>query len=400
MNKNKITQLSLLNYFYIIITLLWLPLQKTFLHVDGKARTLFFLTIIVIVTNLSYKNFRRITFSKPAVIWFIWCFYVIINAIIQGYTVNLPIEYYIVLKILSPYTIMVVSAYEYTKNENLFLKSMLITFVTYSIIGFYFMDNYYIAMQEGKSADNTLGNLLALNTVFIAYFAALLCNNKTISTQIFYILFAFTSIIITLSATRKAFGAVIIIYVFYLFSQIKPTLNNIIKCFFIFITLYIGINYIINNTFIGERFTNIEESAEVVVNTNNPFLKMMGDRAYFYVTGWSIFLDNPFMGIGLSNFGAYTNTGISIHTEYIVQLCECGIVGTLIYIFFYISLFTSTKKIYSQLPQDRATGIIMRGVIFAILFISMTAWTYDFPFYFAVLGTVIGFSKKNLTNCL
>jgi hypothetical protein len=36
----------------------------------------------------------------------------------------------------------------------------------------------------------------------------------------------------------------------------------------------------------------------------------------------------------------------------------------------------------------------MLGAIVAILFINFTAWTYSFPFYFAVYGTVIGFILK------
>lgn len=393
-NKNKITSLSLLNYIYIIVTILWLPVQKTFLQFDGKARTLFFLTIIVMIINTQYKSFRKLAFSRPSVIWLVWCIYVIANATIQGYSVNLPMGYYFVLKILSPYVIMVTSAYEYSKNENRFLKSMLATFVVYSIIGFYFMDNFYIAMQEGRSADNTLGNLLALNTIFISFFAALLCNKKAISPKTFYLFLAFAGTIITLSATRKAFGAVLIIYAFYLFSQIKLKAGNIIKYLTIFVIIYLGIDFIINNTFIGERFNEIEDSAELFIDTNNPFLKMMGDRAFFYITGWDIFLDNPIFGIGLSNYGAYTNTDATIHTEYIVQLCECGVVGTFLYVMFYISIISKTLNNKKTSSPDKSQRMVMLGAILAILFISLTAWTYDFPFYFAIIGTVIGYTKN------
>lgn len=395
--NNKITAISLLNYIYIITTILWLPIQKTFLQFDGKARTLFFLTIIVMIVNSQYNSFRKFAFSRPAVIWLIWCIYAIINATVQGYSVDLPMGYYFVLKILSPYVIMVTASYEFSKNENRFLKYMLGTFVIYSIIGFYFMDNFYIAMQEGRSANNTLGNLLALNTVFISFYAALLCNNKVISINAFYLFLAFAGTIITLSATRKAFGAVVIIYAFYLFSQIKPTLSNVIKYLIIFIIIYIGIDFIINNTFIGERFTKIEESSEMLSDTDNPFLKMLGDRVFFYITGWDVFTNNPLCGIGLSNFGVYTKTNIVIHTEYIVQLCECGIVGTFLYVLFYSSIISNIFKYHKSLPLEKSSSMIVFSAILAILFISLTAWTYDFPFYFAVLGTVIGYTKKQNT---
>lgn len=39
----------------------------------------------------------------------------------------------------------------------------------------------------------------------------------------------------------------------------------------------------------------------------------------------------------------------------------------------------------------------MLGAIAAILFMGITAWIYDFAFYYAVIGTVVGniyYSKK------
>lgn len=393
-NNKKLSIQSLYNYFYVILTLLWIPLQKTVLHIDGKGRILFFMTIFALITNLKLKSFRRIALSTPASIWLIWCIYVTINAIVKGYSVaELPFSFYIVLKILCPYVIMAVSAYEYTKNNVTFLKALLITFIVYSTIGFFFMDNFYIAEEEGRSADNTLGNLLALNAIFIAFFAGLLMSMKVISKKYFYLFFAYAAAIITLSATRKAFGALFIIYIFIIFSQTKPTFGNILKLLFILLILYIGLDYVINNTYLGERFGNIEESAESFVDTNNPFLKLVGDRAFFYVIGWEVFLNNALSGIGLTNFPTYTRTSLFIHTEYIVQLCECGIIGTCLFAMFYTSILKNIIKKRNSSYLDKTVGIVMIGVIVAILFIGLTAWLYDFAFFFAVIGVVIGYTK-------
>lgn len=393
MKDNKISSISLLNYFYIVLTLLWLPLQKTVLHIDGKGRILCYLTILVLLINSQYRNFRRIAFSKPAAIWLVWCLYIIIKVFIQGYSVNsLPIGFFIILKVLSPYVILVVSAYEYSKNCNRYLKSMLTTFVIYSVIGFFFMDNFYAAMQEGRSADNTLGNLLALNSVFITFFAALLCNRKVLTKRLFYVFAAFSILIITLSATRKAFGAVFIIYIFFLLSDLKLTFGNVVKLILLFVVLYWGINMMIDNTFIGERFLAIDESAEMFTDSKNPLLKLVGDRAFFYIVGWEVFLKNFVFGIGITNFPIYTETELMIHTEYIVQLCECGIVGTFLFVYFFVSLIKCSRTNVAII-QDKSLTTTMLGGICAILFIGITAWIYEFSFYFAVLGTIIGQSK-------
>lgn len=383
---------SKLNYIFIIYSLLRLPLHMTMFSFDGKGRILLFLTIATFIFNLNSKRYRNIVFSSPAIFWLLWVIYSIVNLHFQGFhVVGMTYGYYAILRLFSPFVILTLTAYEYSKNRDVLTKYLLYAFIVYSIIGFFFMDNFYVARQEGRDADANLGNLLALNAVFIVFFAGLRYDLGKISQKTMYLLIVFAVLVITISATRKAFGAVIIIYLMIAISRLRLSVNNIIKLIFIIGLIYVGIDYVLEHTFLGERMSEIEDETLKLDVGNNLFLKAMGGRAFYYLFGWEVFLENPLCGIGITNFMHYTQTEHMLHTEYMVQLCECGIIGSLLFLCFYIALIFRTLKNGYIKPYNKPRSIIMLSAILAILFISFTAWTYDFAFYFAILGTVLGF---------
>lgn len=92
------------------------------------------------------------------------------------------------------------------------------------------------------------------------------------------------------------------------------------------------------------------------------------------------------------------NWSLPIHSEYVVQYCECGIIGSIIYIIFIYKVFKS----YSYLKRFKAyKGVYMISLawLFTYLFIGLTAWTYQFPFYFMVTGSFLGYDiyvKKHI----
>lgn len=392
MGNRKLANTSLLNYIFIIYSILRLPIHMTMFSFDGKGRILLFLTIIIFIQNLNSKKFRNIAFSTPAIFWFGWIILSIVNLYFQGFkATDITFGYFAILRLFSPFVVLTVTAYEYTEDSDKLTKYLLYAFIVYSIIGFFFLDNFYVAKQEGREADATLGNLLALNTIFIAFFAGLRYSMGKFSLRTMYMLILFSIFIITISATRKAFGAVIIIYLMTAISKMKFNASNIIKLFFIVGVLYVGLEFVMENTFLGERMNEIEDETLNIDVGNNLFLKAMGGRAFYYLYGWNVFLDNPILGIGITNFRHYTGTEHMLHTEYMVQLTECGIIGSTLFVCFYLQLISKTIRVGRSIPNNKPRSIVILGAVFAILFVSLTAWTYDFAFYFAVLGTVLGF---------
>ena len=148
---------------------------------------------------------------------------------------------------------------------------------------------------------------------------------------------------------------------------------------------YLSVTYILQNTMMGERFQSIEDDAEVYNTTNYGILSLLGDRAFFYIEGWELFLKSPICGIGINNFMQVAKYPMPIHSEYMVQLVENGIVGFVLYLFFVWSLFYTTNKLCDIGFRRLALGWIM-----SVLFISFTSWVYDMSHFYIIFGLIIG----------
>lgn len=388
------------NYFYIVLVLLWEPLQGTILTVDAKGRTLFFMTLLSLVINFSDKQFRKIFLSKPVVIWGVWCVYAAINTYLCGFTIeNITYPYFVVNKLICPLAVLGASAFEYTKNSRKFLRFTLVTFFVYVFIGTFFMDSNWVEDSSEIEGRNSLGNLLSLNAILIIFFALMrYCHNKDIGLVklSFFVLFAIG--IIVYSSTRKALGAGAILVIAFIVSQISWNVKSILKIGIAVAFLFISYSYMMEHTRMGERIHELNEQTDKVSKRydieDNLFLQAMADRAPQYILGTELFLKHPITGIGLMNFQSKAESPYRLHTEYMVQLCECGLIGFLLFIGFYFSIFKCLVKKIRISEVDRKISINMIGGLLALLFIYFTAWGYSMPHYFVMLGTIIAFSKE------
>ena len=389
----EIKKHSYFNYFFIAIVLLWAPLQGTIMTFDAKGRILFALTVIAFIVNYNKQVFKKMLFSKPIIIWIIWVIYSAINMMSKGFhNEYLSPSFYIITKLFMPLVIMSVCAYEYNKNNYKLTKTLLYIFCIYSIIGFFFMTINRSHTSDGAA---TLGNLLALNNLYIIFYAGLLYKWGELSAVKFIGFVVFVFVVIIASATRKALGAATILLLFVVLSNMRFNAKSFLSVLLLALTLYVGTNYIMKNTLMGERLSMTEEAGEKFNTSNNLFLNFLGDRALFYIVGTELFYEHPISGIGLLNFTEETGTDYRIHSEYMVQLAENGLIGSTLFILFYVSLISAIFKYRRHSIFAKTTGNILLGGVVAILFISFTAWTYDFCMYFACLGTIIGATKTN-----
>lgn len=401
MKNSKI--ISRFNYLYIALILLWSPLKGTIITFDGKGRIILALTLMAFVVNSNRTAFKKILFSKPIVLWLLWCLYVTVNTYIHGYeNQSSTFLYFIVNQVFCPCIIMAVCAYEYLKSPKKFLKTILLVFLVYAFIGTFVMDIGYVAQEEGVMDANTLGNLLALNVMLIIFFIGVRYCRQEMSMTYTIVLILFAIGVVVISATRKALGAGVIMIIALMLSQIKFTFGNILKMIVPTLVLYYGIIFMMGNTQMGERMGELEEQADIVETRynigDNAFLKAMGDRAPQYILGYQVFKENPITGVGLTNFRRATGYPAVLHTEYMVQICECGIIGCILFVMFYWNIIKMLLKKIRLGSFERPIAIMMLGTIVALLFIYLTAWSYSFPFYFAVLGTIVGFIHSKETR--
>lgn len=165
----------------------------------------------------------------------------------------------------------------------------------------------------------------------------------------------------------------------------------------------VGVRIALDNSRVGERLVEglDEETAlawseydiQLVNNqaANDLLIQLLDDRAIQYALGLDLFRIHPWTGIGLTNFIEESGYPYRLHTEYMVHLCENGIVGFSLLILFYIITIKSLWKRKGE-ERPRVVGMALFGLI-AILFLNITAWTYNADF--AMITYAIIFAYAN-----
>jgi len=384
-------QTTRINYFYVSIILLWLPIQYIIGITTMKIPLVFTVLIFIynmIISRLYFKQFL----TKPVIFWLFWVIFNMINSYIKG--VNYMSFTYgaLIAEIIISLIIMTIVSLEFTKNANKLVRILLNITLAYSIIGLLNSVNI-----DGRLMNESMGNALPLNTVFIVFYSGFLYFNKKLNSRILIAVWLLSISLIVLSGARKALGASLIIITFYLVAHLRnisfKTIISLVLVIFIFTFAF---NYISDDTVIGARIAQTIETGERVNTTNIQYLNFLGDRAQHYILAFELFLNNKLTGVGLRNFSSTTLNAYTLHSEYMVQLAECGIIGTSFFLLFNGWILINLVKL---IKKNRA-GFFILGALLAILFINLTAWTYSSPMYFASYGIVIGYIKtKKNDNC-
>ena len=208
----------------------------------------------------------------------------------------------------------------------------------------------------------------------------------------FFIVVVLASFATVTSATRKAFGALILVIVGVLLEKNhKLTPRTIILTTIAFVAIYIGFDWVMSNTFMGERLLEDKEFNYTLssnVRVNGFLTKVLGDRTFFYYVGIQIFKQHPITGIGLTNFMPVAETNIRIHSEYIVQLCENGIIGFGLLVLFYGLIL---KRLSIRRKEGKSHLVYLFGLL-AILFLDITTWTYNMDYAMLVYAILINYT--------
>ena len=376
------------------------------LKMPGVHYMCFLFLLIVGMSVRDLKLFKKIILSPSPFIWLVWVIYAFINWKSTGLHYYDNDYYFIITHFILPIGTLWIVIYAGMRDLNRTSKVIMYLLAIYVLIGIVFQDS-------GTGEDSTwegrggaeLGNSLALNGVCLVFFACFCEAKKCISKRTMYLLLLLALGGVLFSATRKALVGSLLIVVFYSLSYVdfkKPT--NFIRFFFLLGLLFVVGFFVLNYTQVGNRFSDIETQSEKALfgYYNVPtFLNFLGDRALHYMLGWYLFLSNPITGVGLKNFIVLTNFPVVCHSEYMVQLCENGLIGFVLFIFFMLSLLRIPITNFNR--HTKRVVFVSLGFLFCMLFLDLTAWTYEFPRYFAAYGIIIAcFSegKKNASKLL
>lgn len=384
----------IVNISFIVYVLLFVICQKFILDFDGAMRIPLILLGFSIYLNLSDEKYRQSFIAKPSVIWLLWCIYHLINWVVIGNkSTDDPDWVFLWVHLFIPYVVMCLVLYESRCNYKRICWAVFIALFLLVFLGLVFQYGNINAQGTGGwegRFGTILGNHLPLAGCSLLYLASFMLTGNLIKYKHFWAIFVLVLFVIVFVATRKAFGAVIIILFFHFFSRIKNG-KHILGIFLGGVLLFFLYNYILDNTVIGARLSETGDDDDYLYEyglQDYHYLSILGDRIPFYVLGWTLFCENPINGIGINNFMDVAQFEYPLHTEYMVQLTEGGIIGTVIYIVFVLSFGGLIIKYYNH-TKDRTNTLIYFSGFFYIAFISFSAWIYSSPHYFVVLALII-----------
>ena len=369
------------NYFYIFMALNYTYLVWFVFGIDFTGYGLLALTILSVLIN--HKTLSEMCLLKPFIFWLLWLFYSLFNYELQSSGGSF---FYIIIKLWVPLNTMLIVCHEYKRNPKSSLRICVISFIVFLLLGLFFDINL---LYRNLGGENTLGNYYANTICLILCFLSLLNNQHVLNTPLYIFLSAIVIFILALCGVRKAFVAGLIFFIFWLISilDMRKT-KNIIFVPIVIIVFYFGYNNFIKDSYVMVRMEKLEEQQLLDLPADAPsFLLFLGDRGPQYYYGWKMFLEEPFFGVGLEN----ANIGNArIHSEYMVELVENGILGFSLFFAFNIWIFINVYKRWKH--KERMAISIMGGVV-GLWFLYLTSWSWDSIPDFILLGTVVGYLK-------
>lgn len=368
------------NIIYIGFIILWPIIKQTILHVDGAGRGEILFSLIAIIVN--WKQIFKI--PSAMYFWIAWVVYNIINTYFKGFFVEgYPYPVWVLCRLFVPLAVMLVAYQTLLYGRKDIYQKLFYFFLFYTLLGSFGLVSKE-AHDIGTRYVNEMGNSYFNTLILSATYAAICFYKKNISPSLSYSLLFFSFEMIILSGERKGLLCfLIILFGFWYAKNAGKGLKSIISTIGLFIIGYLGISYLMEFTTAGMRMTNSLGYSEY---NDNWFLKIMADRAVMYVDGWNAFMENFWTGLGLMN-GPNKIVGMRLmfHTEYMVQLAECGMMGFTLFLFFYLSMLKRSIKLLS-FYVDKKINYILFFTLISIIAINFVSWTYDNTFYFMFFG--------------
>ena len=380
---------SFYNLFYIFLSIIWVPVQRYYLHFDGAGRSILVLSIVAVLLNItSIRDNKRLFLSLPFICWTLLVVYSLINSVIKGSVSELGTFDFFRSSYIIPFIFLLITLIELKDDREGCLRTILFAQLLYLAIG-----ASHISINEfERMGAEELGNALPIMASGCAFIASILfCDHQLRGGWLSYMsILAFVLIIIVIVATRKAFGAVILVVAGMILGRMEKVSYKTVTLLFVFmIVVFLGVNYILDNTYLGSRFASSSEQYNIELSSNQRVNKilavLLGDRDIQYYLAMELFPQHPVTGIGLGNFREVAGLELRLHSEYMVQLCENGIIGFSLLLLFYFSLVKGLNK-------RRKEGMNIMMPLFGllmILFLNITSWTYNLQIAMIVYAVLI-----------
>lgn len=337
------------------------------------------------------KEFRDILMSLPLIVWLILTLYHCGNAMIKHVS---GVNYVDVFHGMKIYFCIAIFVYWAQIDLLKTLKILYRCFFIYLIVVFVLCGGFGSGRLSGVVYATGIGQTAAV-TVF--YGAALsFLKRKSYLVFFSYVIIPFT--VALLSQTRNAIAMIVLVVLGYFAAVVFRKGLSIIKVIEICAVLLFGaitLSFVIYNSSLYQRSLEKKDQDSNSFymkhnSTGSLFDLVVGDRLVYYVEGWKFFKSSPVTGIGMWGFREKYGGDYPLHSEYMVHLCEGGLIAFSLWLFF---IFCCAKNI-KELKIDKGYRLLLSFGLIQFLFCGIYAREFFYEFFYPMIAMFLANPQK------
>lgn len=201
-------------------------------------------------------------------------------------------------------------------------------------------------------------------------------------------LFAYYSVGILFSGSRKSFFTLLLLVLLWSFFCYRQLVFKHFKVFLgiavLFFLAYHTYSYAMSNLYLGARIRRIENFQNI----------QRLDRFDLYKEGLKIVIDHPLLGIGLGNFVMYSKTKQFAHSDIMEVCATTGIIGFSLYMLLWYLLWRRFRLLmHLELPASiQYTLHLFHAIYICMVVIGLGRTHFIEVDSMIMIGTMIGYT--------
>lgn len=355
----------------LILAIAYQPLS-IMLNISPSGQLLSILSMLFIVFFIlsGDKILKRVVCNKLCLLWLTLIIYHMLNAYFQGVVYNSRISRFsdyslFYASVFNCYFTMIFMINAYKRDTKKAIVSAIIGYFIFILFAFQLsaIDDTTEGVRLSGAIYSTQFAQAAGMGLLIIVFSHYLNKSNIVNTML---LSGIPILAIILCGSRNGFGIVLFALLSFILGFLfkkKLSIKNCIILLVVFVFVYYSVDYILNNTILGERVLMSQDKSEDFNLNTGTVLDYLGERGVYYLLGWNNFLEHPWFGIGMYNFLNYNKYDFPLHTEYMTHIAEGGIIGAALY-------FTFIYKIGKGLLLNFKDNMNSENAIIIVFFLT------------------------------
>lgn len=354
--------------------------------------------LIFLVMVFIEKGFTKVIFSRYCMLWLLLVIYQLMNCAYH----NVHLENGIMSmagSLITKFMFLCICTFTFIQDEKRTVIYLCCGYFIYMLLSFNVVSvnaDFGGRLRSELMHPNKFAQSVGFGLIFLAY-AKYFMN---LSYKTIFILSIIPTIAILGCGSRNG----LLLYLSYISCfpiskyfnngiNVNKVLNIVIPLIIVYSICYV----LLDNTMVGNRLLNTTEQDKSTVFTTGTWLDIFGDRGIYYYIAFQNILEHPFLGIGLYNFQNYNDFPVTVHSEYLIHICEGGLIGGFIYFTFLKLLCNGVISNYKQ--ARTSINIIVIIALISYLFVCLTARAFYYEHFYPILSLCIAksiISKKNI----